>query len=120
METGRNIHIRYLTMGSLEDKRFQIAWLSVILMLGIAILLGYFGLGLYAGGAFLLGLGLIVLALSFGMGKRETLQIGLGGLLAVAGAAILLINIGANLPLVIGGILAGAALAAIVYLIAKK
>jgi hypothetical protein len=107
-------------MGSLEDKRFRIAWLSVILMLGIALLLGYAGLGLYAAGIFFLGLGLIILALAFGMGKREPLQTGFGAVLAILGAVVLLVNTGTDLLLVAGGVLAGTALAAMVYLIAKK
>ena len=107
-------------MGTLEEKRFQLGWIAVILMLGVAILLGYFGLGLYAAGAFFFGLGLIVVALSLAIGKREMMLTGAGVVFAIFGGAVLLISAGAGLMLVLGGILAGAALAAFVYVAAKK
>ena len=108
-------------MGYTEDKRFQIGWLSVVLMFGIAILVGYSGLGLLAAaGVFLLGVGLIAVALSFAIGKKEPLITGSGALFAIIGAVLMLIYAGAELLLVIGGALAGIALAAIVYVVAKK
>lgn len=108
-------------MGNAEDKRFQIGWLSVILMLGVAILVGYAGLGLQAAaGVFLLGTGLIMVALSFAPGKKEPLITGAGMLFAVVGAVLMLLYAGADLMLVLGGALAGIALAAIVYIAAKK
>ena len=91
-------------MGYTEDKRFQIGWLSVVLMLGIAILVGYSG----------------AVALSFAIGKKEPLITGSGALFAIIGAVLMLIYAGAELLLVIGGALAGIALAAIVYVVAKK
>ena len=108
-------------MGNAENKRFQIGWLSVILMLGVAILVGYAGLGLLAAaGVFLLGIGLIMVALSFVLGRKEPLITGAGVLFAVIGAVLMLLYAGADLMLVLGGALAGIALAAIVYVAAKK
>ena len=100
-------------MGYTEDKRFQIGWLSVVLMLGIAILVGYSGLGLLAAAG-------VAVALSFAIGKKEPLITGSGALFAIIGAVLMLIYAGAELLLVIGGALAGIALAAIVYVVAKK
>ncbi|MDR0980725.1 MAG: hypothetical protein LBL85_02925 [Methanocalculaceae archaeon] len=66
-------------MGNNEDKRFQIAWLGVILMLGTAILAGYFGLGMMtAAGIFFLGIGLLVAALSFAIGRKDLVITGAG------------------------------------------
>ncbi|MCZ0860560.1 MAG: hypothetical protein O0X93_03295 [Methanocorpusculum sp.] len=108
-------------MGNAENKRFQIGWLSVILMLGVAILVGYAGLGLLAAaGVFLLGIGLIMIALSFALGRKEPLITGAGALFAIIGAVLMLLYAGADLMLVLGGTLAGIALAAIVYVAAKK
>ncbi|MDU9376412.1 hypothetical protein McpSp1_10260 [Methanocorpusculaceae archaeon Sp1] len=108
-------------MGKTEDKRFQIAWLSVILMLGIAVLVGYLGTGLLAAaGVFLLGTGLIMIALSLAVGKREPVITGGGALFAVIGAIFILLYSGADMLLVLGGALIGIALAAIVYVAAKK
>jgi len=104
-----------------ENKRFQIGWLSVILMLGVAILVGYAGLGLLiAAGVFLLGIGLIMVALSFALGRKEPLITGAGVLFAGIGAVLLLLYAGADLMLVLGGALAGIALAAIAFVAAKK
>ena len=82
-------------MGYTEDKRFQIGWLSVVLML-------------------------ISAALSFAIGKKEPLITGAGALFAIIGAVLMLIYAGAEILLVLGGALAGIALAAIVYVVAKK
>lgn len=107
-------------MGVVEDKRFQLGWVSVVLMLGISILLGYFGLGIYAAGTFLFGLGLILIALSIALGQREMAITGTGLIFAILGAVILLISAGINPLLIIGGVLAGVALAAMIYLATKK
>ena len=104
-----------------EDKRFQVAWLSVVLMLGVAILVGYMGLGLLAAaGVFLLGTGLIMIALSFAVGRKEMLITGAGALFAVIGAVLILLYSGADVLLVFGGALIGIALAAMVYVVVKK
>ncbi|MDR0980864.1 MAG: hypothetical protein LBL85_03675 [Methanocalculaceae archaeon] len=108
-------------MGNAENKRFQIGWLSVILMLGVSILIGYTGLGLLAAtGVFLLGTGLIMVALSFALGRKELLITGTGALFTIIGTVLMLLHAGADLILVLGGALAGIALAAIVYVAAKK
>ncbi|MDV0444277.1 hypothetical protein [Methanorbis rubei] len=108
-------------MGNTENKRFQIGWLSVVLMLGIAVLIGHLGTGLLAAaGVFLLGTGLIMIALSFAVGKKEPVITGAGALFAIIGAIFILLYSGADLLLVLGGALIGIALAAIVYIAAKK
>ena len=100
-------------MGKSEDKRFQVAWLSVVLMLGVAILVGYMGLGLLAAaGVFLLGTGLIMIALSFAVGRKEMLITGAGALFAVIGAVLILLYSGADVLLGFGGARIGIALAA--------
>lgn len=109
------------TMGNAENKRFQIGWLSVILMLGIAILVGCVGFWLLtATGVFLLGIGLIMVALSFALGTKEPLITGAGVLFAIVGAVLMLLYAGADLMLVLGGALAGIAIAAIAFVAAKK
>lgn len=108
-------------MGSAEEKRFQIAWLSVLLMLGVAILAGYAGVGLLAAaGIFFLGMGLITLVLSVVVGRAVTVVTGLGVLLAGVGVALLMLHAEVDFVLVLGAALLGAALAAIVYVVSKK
>lgn len=89
-------------MGSAEDKRFQIAWLSVLLMLGVAILAGYAGVGLpAAAGIFFLGTGLITLALSIAVGRAVTVITGFGVLLAGVGAVLLMLYVEVDSVLVL-------------------
>ena len=108
-------------MGGSEVEIFQVAWLSVVLMLGVAILVGYMGLGLLAAaGVFLLVTGLIMIALSFAVGRKEMLITDAGALFAAIGAVLILLYSGADVLLVFGGALIGIALAAMVYVVVKK
>ena len=61
-----------------------------------------------------------MVATSIAIGKKDPLITGCGSLFAIIGVVLMLIYAGSELLLVIGGALAGIALAAIVYVVAKK
>ncbi|MDO5845169.1 MAG: hypothetical protein Q4Q53_08510 [Methanocorpusculum sp.] len=80
-------------MGETEDKRMKIIWLSVVLMIAVSIIVGFFvpAVGFWGGvGIFLLGIGLISLFLVMFMGKRES---PIFPICLTAAGAILIINI---------------------------
>lgn len=111
-----------------DNKRFTLAWLGVILMLGIAIIAGWLGLGLMiAIGIFLLGVGLTLTLLSskFGQRDRMILVSGIGGI--VIGVFLILWSVlprvtngTVSFPLLLGATIAILAIAGIIYVIAKK
>ena len=107
-----------------EDKRFMMGWVSVALMLGVSMMLYYLtGFDLYVfGTVFFVGIGLILVAMSRTVPKNIYLT-ALGGVLAVVGGLILLSRppkIPIDPFLLFGGIIAGGALAVLVYLYQQK
>ncbi len=115
-------------MGTKEDKRFQIAWLGVILMLGTAILAGYFGLGMMiAAGIFFLGTGLLIAVLSFAMGRKDLMITGAGAAGVVLGVFLILWDVlpkvtsgTVSFPLLAGATIVVLAVVGMVYVIGKK
>lgn len=80
-------------MSETEDKRMHIIWLSTVLMIAVAVIVGFFvpQIGFWGGvGVFLLGIGLISLFLMLFMGKRES---PIFPICLTAAGAILIINI---------------------------
>ena len=72
---------------------------------------------------FFIGLGMILGALGYGLGKKNTYLMGFAGLLGLLGVVSILLRpppIAIDLGLFFGGLIAGAALAFMVYTYAKK
>ncbi|MCP1662867.1 MAG: hypothetical protein D5R99_00205 [Methanocalculus sp. MSAO_Arc1] len=108
-----------------EDKRFQMGWAAVALMFGVALLVNYFREGdIYiVVSVFFVGLALILAGLSMGVGTQNKYLLGFAGILGLIGVVALalrpvwpIVDIG----LLLGGIIAGAALAFMVYTFARK
>jgi len=109
-------------MYQVDDTRYRLGWLSVILFIGIAMLLGYSGLGLIPSvGTFLLGVGLVCFTLAYFVGKKETTLAGFGLFLAIIGTVVLLVTFTeASLTLVVAGVAISVALAGIIGLLYGK
>ncbi|RQD80668.1 MAG: hypothetical protein D5R96_08365 [Methanocalculus sp. MSAO_Arc2] len=108
-----------------KDKRFQLGWAAVALMLGIALLVNYFSEGdlHIVTTVFFVGLGLILAGLGLGIGKQNKHLLGFSGILGLIGVLALITRPAGptvDIGLLLGGILAGAALAFMVYTFAKK
>lgn len=108
-----------------NDKRFQMGWASVALMFGIALLVNFF-----SGGdihivltVFFVGLALILGGLAMGIGTQNKHLLGFSGVLAIIGVLSLITRPAGptvDVGLLLGGVVAGAALAFMVYTFARK
>lgn len=108
-----------------NDKRFQMGWAGAALMFGVALIINFFSGGdLYlVASVFFIGLGMILGALGYGLGKKNTYLLGFAGFLGLIGVVSILMRpppIAIDLGLFFGGLIAGAALAFMVYTYAKK
>ena len=105
-----------------DDTRFRLGWMSALLLLGVAVILGYLGLDpILCGGVFFLGLGLVCIALAFFVGDVEMVLAGFGILIAVIGTAAIVITFTqAALVLVLTGIIIAVALAGIISLLVTR
>ena len=106
-------------MYKINNTRFNFAWISVILMLGVAILLGFFGLSVLSCIAvFLLGVGLVCITLGYFMSKRLPAMIGFGIFFVIVGVVMLVSTYAAtSLPLIIAGVVIALALSGLAFLI---
>ena len=68
-----------------NDKRFQMGWAGAALMFGVALIINYFSNGDFylVASVFFIGLGMILGALGYGLGKKNTYLLGFAGLLAL-------------------------------------
>jgi len=108
-----------------NDKRFQMGWAGAALMFGVALIINFFSNGdIYlVASVFFIGLGMILGALGYGLGKKNTYLMGFAGLLGLIGIVSILMRpppIAIDLGLFFGGLISGAALAFMVYTYAKK
>ncbi|NLV25707.1 MAG: hypothetical protein GXY48_00840 [Methanomicrobiales archaeon] len=108
-----------------NDKRFQMGWAGAALMFGVALIINYFSSGDFylVASIFFIGLGMILGALGYGLGKKNTYLLGFAGLLALIGVISILLRpppIEIDFGLFFGGLIAGAALAFMVYTYTKK
>ena len=72
---------------SVDNTRFNLAWLSVVLFIAVAIILGFLNMPMMACvGVFFLGLGAVLAALGALVGKPENMLIGGGAALAIVGS----------------------------------
>lgn len=111
-----------ILMYYVDDTRYRLGWLSVFLFIGIAMLLGYSGLGLIpSAGTFSLGVGLTCIILAYSVGEKETALAGFGLFLTIIGVVVLLVTFTeASLTLVVAGVAISVALAGIIGLLYRK
>lgn len=105
-----------------DDTRFRLGWMSALLLLGVAVILGYLGLApILCGGVFFLGLGFVCVVLAYFVGDVEMVLVGFGVLLAVIGTAVIVTTFTqAALTLVLTGIIIAVALAGIISLLVTR
>ncbi|MCP1715828.1 putative membrane protein required for colicin V production [Methanocalculus alkaliphilus] len=108
-----------------DDKRFQMGWTALALMVGVAILVGWISswdMNITVS-VFFIGLGLILGGLGFGVGPKNNYLMIFAGVLGLVGViAILLRPPGPAFPVApfLGGIIVAAALAYMVYTYTQK
>lgn len=107
---------------SVDNTRFNLAWLSVVLFIAVAIIFGYLGMSMTACfGVFFLGLGSVSAVLGAIAGKTDTMLIGGGATLAVVGLVLIVMSYTSIPPLLlIAAIVLVAAIAGIIAVIAKS
>ena len=108
---------------SVDNTRFNLAWLSIILFIAAAVIFGIvFNMPLMACvGIFFLGTGAVTAVLGAIVGKMDTMLIGGGAALAVVGLVLVVMNYSAINPvLLIAAIVLVAAIAGIIAVIAKS
>ena len=107
---------------SVDNTRFNLAWLSVVLFIAVAIILGFLNMPMMACvGVFFLGLGAVLAALGALVGKPENLLIGGGAALAIVGLVLIVMNYTAiPLGLLLAAIVLVIAITGIIITIAKN
>ena len=100
-------------------------WAGAALMFGVALIINFFSKGdIYlVASVFFIGLAMILGALGYGLGKKNTYLMGFAGLLALIGVVSILMRpppVAIDLGLFFGGLIAGAALAFMIYTYTKK
>ena len=107
---------------SVDNTRFHLAWLSVVLFIAVAIILGFLNMPMMACvGVFFLGLGAVLAALGALVGKPENLLIGGGAALAIVGLVLIVMNYTAiPLGLLLAAIVLVIAITGIIITIAKN